>query len=196
LRTNLFFSQVDSPPKVILVTSPGPREGKSITCANLGVTLTQADKQVLIVDCDLRKPTMHKLFELPNSRGVSDVLAGDRDVREIWGEPLMNLKVLTAGPTPPNPVELLGSRRFAEFLGQIRQEFDYVLIDSPPLGLVSDAVILSSEGDGVLLVLDASNTRKVSVRQAVHSLKNVGANVLATVVNNVDGYRGGDYSYR
>ncbi len=197
LRTNLLYALVDDPPKVIVLTSPGPREGKSTTCANLGVVLAQADKKTLMIDCDLRKPVLHKVFGLRNMRGVVDVLVGQRSLQEVWQEPLSGLKVVTVGPVPPNPAELLGSRRFADFLAGVRGNFDYVLIDAPPVGLVSDPAILATQGDGVLLVLDAQGTRKGALRESMRSLEAVGANVLGTVMNNIRKGKGGYYySYK
>jgi capsular exopolysaccharide synthesis family protein len=186
LRTSLLYAVVDAPPKVIVVTSAGIAEGKSTTCANLGVVLAQADKQTLIVDCDLRTPAMHRIFGLRNVHGVVNVLAGEYDLPEVWQEPLEGLKVITAGALPPNPAELLSSGRFADLVGRARQMFDYVLIDVPPVALVSDPAIVAVQGDGTLLVLDAQNTRKASVRQSVRSLRAVGANLLGTVMNNVN----------
>lgn len=201
LRTNLLYSLVDFPPKVIVLTSPEPREGKSTTCANLGVVLAQADKKTLLVDCDLRKPVLHKVFKLRNVHGIVSVLVGERNLEEVWHEPLAGLTVLTTGPIPPNPAELLGSRRFAEFLDSVREKFDYVLLDAPPVRIVSDPAILATQGDGVLLVIDSQNTSKGSARQALHSLETVGTVVLGTIVNNVkiskDEYYGyGEYTYR
>jgi receptor protein-tyrosine kinase len=193
LRTSILYARADVPPKVIVITSCGPYEGKTTTCANLGVVLAQAGKSVLVVDCDLRTPSMHKIFGIPNLRGATDLLidTGD-DLPGSWQEPLPELKVLTAGARPPNPLELLGSQRFAELVGWVRQEFDYVLLDAPPVGVVSDPLVLAAQGDGVLLVLDVQKTRKVSLQQAVSRLEAVGANVLGTVMNNVkhieDGY--------
>ncbi len=184
LRTNLLYSLVDTPPKVVMVTSPGPSEGKSTTCANLGVVLAQVDKQTLIVDCDMRKPATHKIFGLRNLQGLVNVLAGEHDLHEVCQEALPGLKAITTGPIPPNPAELLSSRRFTELLTQAREEFDYVLLDVPPVGVVSDPTIAATQADGVLFVIDAQNTRKGSVRQAMHSLEGVGANVLGTVINN------------
>lgn len=195
LRTNLLYALIDAPPKVIVMTSPGPTEGKSTTCANLGVVLAQADKNVLVLDCDFRKPVMHKIFGLRNMWGVVNVLVGERSLQEIWQEPLPGLKVGTAGSIPPNPAELLGSERFAALLDQARQEFDYVLLDVPPTQVVSDPVILSAQAEGVLLVIDAQNTRKGSVRQSIRSLQAVGANVLGTVMNNVEITKAGYYRY-
>jgi receptor protein-tyrosine kinase len=193
LRTNLLYALVDNPPKVIVLTSPGPGEGKSTTCANLGVVLARAGKDVLIVDCDLRKPVMHKFFGLRNLQGVVDILIGERGVQEVWKKPVESLRVVPVGPKPPNPSELLGTQRFSDFLIEIRERFDYVLVDAPPVGVVSDPAILATQGDGVLLVLDAQNTRKGSVRQAMRSLEAVGAKVLGTVMNNVEASKGGYY---
>ncbi len=196
LRTNLLYALVDNPPKVIVMTSPGPQEGKSTTCANLGIVLAQADKRTLILDCDLRKPVVHKVFGLRNIRGIVDVLVGQRRVEDVWQEPLLGLKVLPVGPLPPNPAELLSSRRFAEFIASVRKQFDYVLIDAPPIGLVSDPAVLATQGDGVLLVLDAQKTRKTALRESMRSLEAVGANVLGTVMNNIKKGKGGYYGYR
>jgi capsular exopolysaccharide synthesis family protein len=193
LRTNLFYSVADAPPRVILLTSPGPREGKSTTCANLGVVLAQADKQTLILDCDLRNPAMHKIFGIGNIEGMMNVLTGERDLPEVLQEPLKNLKVLTVGPIPLNPAEILSSRSFAQFLNRVRQEFDYVLLDAPPTRLVSDPIVLASQGDAVLLVLDAQKTGKGAVRESLRSLEAVGANILGTVMNNEEDSKAGGY---
>lgn len=193
LRTNLLYSAVDEPPQAVVLTSPGPGEGKSTTCANLGVVLAQTGWSCLILDCDLRKPTMHKVFGLRNVWGVADVVVGQRTLEAVWQEPIKGLKVVTSGSIPPNPAELLESGRFTELLGQARQQFKYVLVDAPPVELVSDAAILATQVDGVLLVLDAHNTRKTSVRKSIRSLNTVGANVLGTVMNNVKASKGSGY---
>lgn len=196
LRTSLLYSLVDTPPKVIVMTSPGPGEGKSTTCANLAIVLAQAGKNTLVMDCDLRKPVMHKIFGLRNFHGVVNALVGEENLPESgWQEPVPGLKVATAGSIPPNPAELLGSRRFAHLLAQARAKFDYVLLDSPPIGAVSDPAILATQGDGVLLVLDSHNTRKGALRDAIRSMDSVGARVLGTVMNNVKTHKGG-YYYR
>jgi receptor protein-tyrosine kinase len=161
------------------------------------VVLAQAGKNTMVVDCDLRKPALHSVFGLRNVRGMVDVLAEMQGSRESWHEachePLPGLHVLTVGTLPPNPAELLLSRRFSELLADVRQGFDYVLVDSPPLGHVSDATIIAAQADGVLLALDARQTRKESVRRAVHDLRVKGANVLGTVMNNVEGSENGYY---
>ncbi|MBA2441359.1 MAG: CpsD/CapB family tyrosine-protein kinase [Rubrobacter sp.] len=194
LRTSLLYSLVDEPPKAIVITSPGPGEGKSTTCANLGVVLAQAGKRTLVVDCDLRKPRMHQLFGLRNLQGLVNVLVGERSSEEVArGGAVRDLEVVTSGSLPPNPSELLGSQRFSEFLEGARQEFDYVLLDAPPVELVSDPIILCGQADGALLVFDARNTRKGSLKQSVHNLQAVGTNVLGTVMNSASSSKGGYY---
>jgi signal peptidase I len=187
LGASLLHSEVDDPPKVILLTSPGPDEEKSAICANLGAALAQAGKRTLVVDCDFRKPAVHKAFGLRNLLGMADVLEGWREPQEVWEEPLERLKVITAGSIVPNPVDLLSGRRLSEFLAHTRREFDCVLIDSPPSGLFSDTAILAVQADGVLLVDDdARQTSKEFVRHAVHGLKAGGGKVLGTVTHNVE----------
>jgi len=193
LRTNLLYAFVDEHPKVIVLTSPGPGEGKSTVCANLGVVLAQAGKNPLIIDCDFRNPAIHKFFGLRNLYGLVDVLAGMCSLQEAWKKPVEGLKVVTVGHLPPNPAELLGTGRFSEFLASVRQEFDHILVDSPPAGLVSDPAILAAQGDGVLLVLDPQKTRKGPIRQAMRDLETVGAKVLGTVINNVKYSQVGSY---
>jgi capsular exopolysaccharide synthesis family protein len=197
LRTNLLYMQVDAPSKVIVITSHGSAEGKSTVCANLGVVLAQAGRATLAIDGDLRKPSLHKIFGLRNVRGIVDVLAKRHDRYEDWHEvcqePLPGLSVLPVGTLPPNPAELLLSQRFTEFLTASRQEFEYVLVDTPPVGVVSDAAIISSQADGVLLALDAQRTRKENVRRTVQSLRSKRVNVLGTVMNNVEGSEDGYY---
>ena len=194
LRTSLLYSRVDAPPKVVVVTSPGPGEGKSTTCANLGVVLAQADKKTLVIDCDLRRPNLHNVFGLRNLTGLVDALVGENGLQEVWQAlTVPNLSVVTTGPIPPNPAELLGSNRFAELIYEARSGFDYVLIDAPPVGRVSDPMILAMQGDGVLLVIDSRKTRKSSARQAVRHLEVVGAKIIGSVMNNMKGIGRGYY---
>ncbi len=195
IRTNLLYSLVDNPPKVVALTSPGQGEGKSTTCANLGVVLAQAAKRTLILDCDLRRPVIHKYFGLRNLHGIMDVLAGEHNLQEVWHEPVEGLQVVPVGPVPLNPAEVLGSQRFSRLLTGVREEFDYVLIDASPIGPVSDPAILATQVDGVLLVLDAQNTRKGAVRQSIRSLQAVDANILGTIMNNAKISKSEYYSY-
>jgi capsular exopolysaccharide synthesis family protein len=197
LRTSLLCVQTDTLPTTVVVTSPGHQEGKSATCANLGVVLAQANKRTLILDCALRAPGMHEIFGLRNVSGVANVLAGEADLAEVLQEPLPGLKVATSGPSVTNPAELLSSDRFAELIGQMSGEFEYVLVDTSPMGVVSDPLLLANQADGVLLVLDSRKTRESALRESMRALETVGANLLGTVMNNVkDGrtrYRGNVY---
>lgn len=187
LRTRLRNTQLADgrQPKVILVTSPGSMEGKSTTCANLGVVLAQGDKDVLLVDCNFREPTIHEIFALSSTWGIVDVLSGERSLQDVWQEPIPRLKAVPVGSAPPNATELLSSRRFARVVDRAREEFDYVLLDSPPTQQASDPEVLATQSDGVLLVLDVQSTPKETLRQSVRGLEAVGANVLGTVMNNV-----------
>jgi capsular exopolysaccharide synthesis family protein len=183
LRTNLVYAVADAPPTVILITSPAPSDGKSATCANLAVVLAQAGKKILMMDGDLRDPSLHKIFSVPNVYGVVDVLFGERSLSEVCEEPVPGLKIVPTGPIPPNPTEVLSSGRFAELVGQTRRLFDYVLIDSPPTESVTDPMIIATQADAVLLVLNSEGTSKPLLRKAVRNLEAVGANVLGTVMN-------------
>jgi capsular exopolysaccharide synthesis family protein len=192
LRTRLFYILADLPPQVIMLTSASPKEGTSTTCANLGVALAQANRSTLLIDCDLRNPVLHKIFGLRNIRGLVDVLVGAYDLQAVLQEPFPNLQVATAGPVPHNPSELLSSERFAELVNQVRQRFDYLLIDSShvlmdssSLGALADPVVLATQVDEVLLVLNAQSTDKETLQRAVHTLETGGANILGTIVNNV-----------
>ena len=192
LRTRLFYILADLPPQVIMLTSASPKEGTSTTCANLGVALAQANRSTLLIDCDLRNPVLHKIFGLSNIRGLVDALVGAHDLQAVLEEPFPNLQVAIAGPVPHNPSELLSSERFAELVNQVRQRFDYLLIDSShvlmdssSLGALADPVVLATQVDEVLLVLNAQSTDKETLQRAVHTLETGGANILGTIVNNV-----------
>jgi receptor protein-tyrosine kinase len=179
----LLYTLADSPSPAIVVTSPGRAEGKSTVCANLAVVLAQAGNRTLLVDCNLREPALHRIFGLPSAPGIAEVIDGTCNPEEIYQEPVSGLKVLTAGDTPPNPTQVLESRRFLEFLVRARREFECVLIDSPPAALVSDPTVIATQVDGVLLVVDAQKTRRKDLHAAVSILTTGGAFVLGTVMN-------------
>jgi len=183
LRTSLLYAVANTPPTVILITSPGLMDGKSTTCANLAVVLAQAGKETLVIDGDLHKPSLHKIFGVPNVNGMVNVLSGEYGLSEMCTEPFPGLKILSTGPIPPNPAELLISGRLAPLIGKARQLFDYVLIDSPPTELVSDPMIIATQADAVMLVLNYEEPSKASMHRAVHDLEAVGANVVGTVMN-------------
>ncbi len=188
LRTNIQFASVDQPLHTLLITSPSPAEGKSTVAANLAVVLAQSGKRVALVDADLRRPRIHKILDLPNHSGVSDLfvqaeLSLDGALRQGQTEGLL---VITAGETPPNPAELLGSERMIQILQAIAEQVDVIVLDTPPVLAVTDSAVLAPRVDGVLLVLKPNVTQMAAARQTVEQLRRVGARVLGVVLNQVD----------
>jgi len=187
LRTNVQFSSVDSEIKKIMITSSGPREGKSSTIANLAVSIAQTGKSVIVIDADMRNPTQHKLFGLDNGQGLSVALLQDQDYRKYVKETAVpGVMVLTGGPIPPNPAELVGSKRMKGLIEEFSQEYDMVLIDTPPIIAVTDAALLVQDVDGVILVLAAGEVNKDYALRAKEQLDKVGARILGAVLNKVD----------
>jgi capsular exopolysaccharide synthesis family protein len=176
----------DSTTKVIALTSARAMEGKSTTCANLGVALAQEGKRTLILDCDLRKPVMHKIFKVPDLWGTVNALRGECALQETLQYPLPKLSVAPVGLTPPNPVELVSGDVFAKYLSDIRREkFEYVLLDVPAVGTVSDSLIIANRTDGALLVVDAQSTPKEQVWRCRRHLEAFGISVVGVVLNHV-----------
>lgn len=185
LRTNVEFASVDAPVRTLLVTSSVPGEGKTTTAANLAVTFAQAGRRVLLVDADLRKPGLHRILDLPNQHGLTTLLGTDQVGLEslIQGTEQDGLAVLTTGPLPANPAELLGSQRMRAILEHLTGLADLVIIDSPPLQAVTDAAILAAMVDGALLVVDGSRTRRGAVQMGREALAKADAHVLGVVLN-------------
>ena len=186
LRTNIQFSSLDRPLKTLLVTSTNPEEGKSTTLANLAITIAQTGSKVLIVDCDLRRPSIHSIFGIKNNVGLTSAMV-DTSLANLPAQDvgIPNLSVLTSGPLPPNPSELLGSQRMQELMAKLRESADYVLFDSPPVLAVTDAAVLASKLDGVLLVINAGHTKREMAKKAKAALDKVNANIVGVVLNNV-----------
>ena len=195
LRSNVEFAAVDAPIRTLLVTSAAPGEGKTVTSANLAVVFAQAGRKVVLVDADLRKPRVHTMFNLGNARGLTTMLRGDAVRLEVLSQATEedNLRVLTTGPLPPNPAELLGSHRMQAVVGLLTESADLVIFDSPPLQAVSDSALLSSSADGTLLVVDAGRSRGRAVRSAAEILTRAGANVLGVVLNRTPAKAHSDY---
>ncbi|RJE48982.1 MULTISPECIES: CpsD/CapB family tyrosine-protein kinase [unclassified Dehalobacter] len=184
LRTNIQFANADKVIRRILFTSAGSEEGKSSIVANLAVSMSQAGKNVIIIDADLRNPSQHKIFGLSNLLGLTITLAEDVPVSDfIVKTPHEGLDILTSGPIPPNPAELLDSRRMKHILNEITQTYDFVLIDSPPVIPVTDASILAQLVDGVVLVLAAREVKREYALRAKEQLEKVGAKILGTILN-------------
>jgi len=195
LRTNIHFSGLDNPYKTIMVTSAGPGEGKSTTLANLGVAMAQAGKQVLLVDCDLRKPVQHKIFEVPNNKGVTNVLVEQLRPDDIIHPTMMeNLFLLSSGPIPPNPSELLSSERMKNLVEGLKKQYDAVLFDAPPALAVTDAALLSSRVDGVILVLKSGAAKIDMAQQAKEQIEKANGKFIGSVLYGVS-YSGEDYHY-
>jgi len=198
LRTAVLLSTAGAPPKTILVTSSQPGEGKTTTAVNTAISLSQLGASVLLIDADLRRPAIHKAFKIPQTRGISNYLSSHTPLENLIVKlPIPNLSVLPCGPIPPNPAELISSDRMKDLLRNLGQQFDHILIDSPPLISVTDPVILSTMVDGSILVVQAGKSTRELVRRARQELGGVGAKVFGVVLNNVDIKREGydDYDY-
>ena len=187
IRTNLNYAMVGKPLKTLMITSAIQGEGKSTVGSNLAVEYAKKGLQVLLVDADLRRPTIHQTFAISNQRGVSSWLSGQlTDVNEAIYPVLDHLFVMPSGPKPPNPAELLASDRRTEFLTVATRKLDLVIVDAPPILPVTDARILAGQVDGTVLVVRQNFVEKVAVRQAVSALKNARAQLLGTILNDVD----------
>jgi capsular exopolysaccharide synthesis family protein len=187
LRTNLDFSSLDKPIKTMLVTSAGPEEGKSTVLANLAVITAQTGRKVILVDCDLRRPTLHYLFNLKNDVGLTTMVVDDAAMESppLQYTGVEGLQLVSSGPLPPNPSELLGSRRMEDIIADLLERADVVLFDAPPVVAVTDAAVLATKVDGVLLVVNAGGTKRDYARAAKARLEKVNANLLGAVLNNV-----------
>ncbi|HBN85059.1 MAG TPA: capsular biosynthesis protein, partial [Clostridiales bacterium] len=187
--------------KTIAVTSPEPSDGKSTTACNFAISLAQIDKKVLLVECDLRKPKLHRYFGIGNDVGlthiIADMIFDDQPVMNFVKKipDIENLSILTAGFTPPNPFEMLSSQKFKNFLDLLKEEFDIIVIDTPPVAQLTDAAIVSKITDGVLLVIASGKTNAQAAISAKQSLLNADANILGVVLTKIDKRSGSYYNY-
>lgn len=186
IRTNLIFMAPDKPFHTLLVTSASPSEGKTTLACHVAIAMAQAGQRVLLIDCDLRRPRIHRVFGKTAEVGVTTSILGDGPSDAVLETDVPNLSVVAAGPVPPNPAEILHSERFKAFLRRMSGRFDRVIIDSPPIVAVTDAVVLSTEVDGTLLVVRAFSTRKDIARHAIRAIRDVGGKLAGTVLNAVD----------
>ncbi|MGL5417357.1 MAG: CpsD/CapB family tyrosine-protein kinase [Clostridium sp.] len=190
LRTNIKYSSLDEDMKRILVTSSEPGEGKTTTVGNLALSFAQEEKKVVIVDCDLRKPTIHKRFSISNGKGLSDAIVNaatsSEKISKYKHGITKYLDVIPAGQIPPNPSEMLSSKIMEDILSLLDNEYDYVILDSPPLNAVTDGQILATKVNGVVLVVKSGKTRKERVIAAKASLDKVKAKVIGTILNGID----------
>lgn len=196
LRTNLSFYSLDDPIRSLVVTSPAADEGKNTLVANLAVTMAQSGRRTLLVDCDLRRPSLHSLFELQNEPGLTNQILGEIEEVPLQETGVDNLWLLASGPKPPNPADMLGTKRIDELITRLVEQYDIVLFDAPPVTAVTDAAILGVKVDGVLLVINAGKTRRDQAERAKELLEKANVRIIGAALANaprdsgVGGYYG------
>ncbi|WP_339165032.1 CpsD/CapB family tyrosine-protein kinase [Siminovitchia sp. FSL H7-0308] len=196
IRTNILFSSIDDEIRSLMVTSSGPGEGKSTTVANLAIVFAQQGKRILLVDADMRKPTVHYTFGVTNTFGLTNVLARQMELQEAVKSTSEELLfVLTSGPIPPNPAELLSSRGMKQFFEEALNEYDLVMFDTPPVLAVTDAQILSNQCDGTILVISSGKTETESAQKTKDLLEAAQAKILGVVLNNKKMDKNDNYYY-
>jgi len=195
LRTNLQYTSPDSQLHTVLFTSAVPGEGKSVVSSNLAVSLAQVGKNIILIDCDLRKPVVHKIFGLNNITGLTNILTGQVDYKEAIQKTAPGVSVITSGPIPPNPAELLQSKNMRNLLTQLNDEFDQVVLDVAPVLPVADALILAPYSDGVVLVVGVNQVSKDFVLRAKDLLENTNSSILGVVLNRVKYSKTGEQYY-
>lgn len=196
IRTNLQFANIDANLKTIIVTSPTAGEGKTTTISNVGITLAGLGKKVIMIDCDFRKPRIHKTFKLSNSKGITNILLENTSYTDyVQNGPVENLEILTCGQIPPNPSEMLSSHKMKNLINSIKEDYDYVLLDTPPVGIVTDACIISTYADGVILVCASGQVEIDMATRAKENLNKVNANIIGVVVNKLPLDNSKAYSY-
>jgi len=196
LRNNIYFSNIDKKLKVIQITSSVPSEGKTTTICNLAVVFAQNDKKILIIDADLRKPTVHKKFLISNDKGLSNIVVGESTFEEVVQKDIYpGVDAITSGPIPPNPSELLHSEGFIKILETHKNEYDFILIDSPPVAPISDAKSIAQHSNGIVFVCDISKTSGESIKIAKKELEKVNKNILGVVCNKLSKKNQNRYNY-
>lgn len=209
VRTNLLFALAPHDRKIVLVSSSEPNAGKSTVSSNVAITLAQNEARVLLIDADLRKPTQHRTFRVKKHNGLSRILSGELTFEDcVYRDVARNTDLLPSGSLPPNPSELLGSAQMAALLEKLSAEYDYILIDTPPLAVVSDAFVLCEKAAGMILVTRQGQTTYDELRNSVEAIKNVNGNLLGVVISDVNDsarpyrryvrgkyYKAYDYSY-
>lgn len=197
LRTNLQFAAVDRPVRTLMISSPAPREGKTLTASNLGAAFAHAGQRVILVDADLHRPRLHRVFGLRNNVGLTTALLETQPAVDglLQETTIPGLQILTSGPLPPNPAELLASRRMREFTLKLTEAADIVIFDTPPITALADAAIIGSQVDGVLMVVSAGETRREIARRALAALQRVNARVVGALINRMPVQGAGYYYY-
>lgn len=188
LRTNIQYSSIDKQVKTLVVTSSNAGEGKSTVAGNLAYTFFQNGKRVLIIDCDLRKPSLHRKFNVSNEEGLTDVLVGTSKLNNVMKKIDDNLYLLTTGTLPPNPAEIIGSNTMENFLEQCKINFDYIILDTPPILPVTDSKLLAIKADATVVVVRSEISKSKHVSQAFKELEKVNANIIGTILNDIEMY--------
>lgn len=195
IRTNLLFTQQGEKCPIFVVTSPTANNGKTINSINLAVSFAQMGKRTLLIDSDMRNPTIHRMFSIPVKNGLSEILAGLTDNISVSKTDIENLSVLTAGKIPPNPAELLSSARMDKLLDFVKDHYDCVFVDTPPINLVTDSTVFAQKITGYILVIKTDTTNTHDVKTMVNSLQQIDANILGFVLNDVNSEKKKYYSY-
>ena len=196
IRTNIQFSSFDKEIKTLTVTSSMEGEGKSTTLANLAVTLAQQGNRILMVDADLRRPKLHRIFDVLNNQGLTELLVKNLDPDDLIQKTFVEgISVLPTGQIPPNPAELLGSRRMRHFIERVKAEYDYVLVDIPPVCVVTDGLLIANQLDGVVLLCSSGHVTIDQAKRGKELLVNAKANILGVVLNNVSSDKAETYYY-
>jgi len=195
LRTDIQYSSFNKQLKTMLITSSEKEEGKSTISGNLALSFAQNDKKIILLDCDLRRPSIHKKFKISNLVGLSELLIGKTSLEETVQQYNDNLDILSSGKIPPNPSEMLSSNAMTNLIEKLKEKYDMVILDSAPLQAVTDAQILATKVDGTILVVRAEKTKKESIIEAKSRLDKVGANIIGTVLNAVGDSREKYYYY-
>ncbi|MCC8015982.1 MAG: CpsD/CapB family tyrosine-protein kinase [Clostridiales bacterium] len=183
VRTNLMFTQKGEKCPIFVVTSPTANNGKTINSINLAVSFAQMGKKTLLIDSDMRNPTIHRMFSLPSTNGLSEILAGLTDNITVSKTDIENLSVLTSGKIPPNPAELLASSRMDKLLDFVKEHYDYVFIDTPPINIVTDSTVFAQKTTGYVIIAKANVTNTPELKTAVSELQRIGGNVLGFILN-------------
>lgn len=195
IRTNLLFTQQGEKCPIFVVTSPTANNGKTINSANLAINFAQMGKKTLVIDADMRNPSLHKLFSLSSRNGLSEILAGLTDNITVTKTGIENLSILTAGKIPPNPTELLSSPRMDKLLDFVKEHYDCVFIDTPPINIVTDATVFAQKTTGYILIVKTDTTNVPELKASVTTLQSINANILGFIINDTNSEKKKYYSY-
>lgn len=195
IATNIEFSNIDNEIKTIMITSAKQDEGKTTTICNLVMVMTELKKKILLIDLDLRKPAVHKTFKISNKQGLTDILINKDDYKSYLHNVYQGLDILTTGMIPANPTEIINSKALKELIKEMSKSYDYIFIDAPPVMFVSDPITISTYTDAVILAIEHGKTEKELAKKAVESLKQVNANIIGAVLNNIPVSKQSNYYY-